>query len=93
MRAMWKIIVSETESPPPIRIIPPWVIIVVGRRPIIVFGPKIDLLTREERISIFHLTERFGLLSHDFTRHGDVSPSPEDIGIQIFVRENQKSSF
>jgi hypothetical protein len=93
MVARWKIMISETESPPEIRIIPPWVIIIVGKWSVIVFGPKIDLLTREERISIFHLAERFSLLSYNFTRHGDLSSFLEDIWIQILVSENQKSSF
>jgi hypothetical protein len=79
------VIIMDTETPPPIRIpSPPWVIVgvgIVGIGAVIVFRPKIDLFARKERISIIHFTERFDLLSLNFTGHGNLFPCPEDIRI------------
>jgi hypothetical protein len=76
---MRKIIITETKSP--IRITPPWVIIIVGIGMVIIFRPKIDLLARNNGISIIHFTERLGLLSLNFPCDGDLFSSPEDIGV------------
>ena len=66
---------------PPVRITPPWVIIVVGIRTVIVFRPKIDLFAHHNGISIIHFTERFDFFSYQFTRYSDLLPSPEDVRI------------
>jgi hypothetical protein len=80
------VVVIKSESPPPIRITPPWVIIpprviIVGIGTIIVFLPKIDLLAQKKWISIIHLAKRFDLLSKDFTGHGDLPSSAEEVRV------------
>jgi hypothetical protein len=82
------IVVIESESSPPIRRTPPWIIIIVGIGLVIIYRPKIDLFTRNNRISIIHFTKRFNLLPLNFTRHCDVSPCSEDVRIQILNNEN-----
>jgi hypothetical protein len=76
---MRKVIITETDSPPPIRVTPPWIIIVVRIGTVIVFRPKIVLSAQEEGISVIHFTEGFDLLSLNFACDGDLFPSPEDI--------------
>jgi hypothetical protein len=89
-----KIMIMEAESPPPIRINPPWIIIiVVGIGTVIIFRPEVKLFTREEGISIFHLSQQFGLFSYNFTGHGDLLPLTENIWVKIVVSEDQESSF
>ncbi len=85
---MGEIVITEAESPPPIRITPPWVIIGVGIGTVIVFRPKIDLFARKDGISIIHFAERFDLLSKNFTRHSDLLPTTEEVRIQIFIGKN-----
>jgi hypothetical protein len=82
------VMIMDTKAPPPIRITPPWVIVGVGIGAGIVFRPKIDLFARKEGVSVVHLTERLDFLSLNFAGYGDSSPSPEDIRIQIVIREN-----
>jgi hypothetical protein len=57
-------VVIIAESPPPIRITPPWVIIVVRVivNWIIIFLPKVDLFAQKEGIPVIHLTKRFDFL-------------------------------
>jgi hypothetical protein len=78
---MGKVIITETDSPPPIRITPPWIIIIVRVGMVIIFRPKIDLFARNNGISIIHFTERLGLLSLNVPCDGDLFSSPEDIGV------------
>jgi len=76
---MREVIITETDSPAPIRITPPWIIIIIGIGGVIVFRPKIVLPAQEEGVSVIHLTEGFGLLSLDFTCDGNLFSFPEDI--------------
>ena len=77
MRAM---VILEADPTPPIRIpppgiiIPPRVIIRIGVGKVIVFLPKVDLLARNKRIAVIHLSKRLELFAHDFTCYGN-SPS------------------
>jgi hypothetical protein len=67
------IVVMEAPSPPPIRITPPRVLIVIGIWiVIIVLRPKINLFARNDRVPILHFAERFNLFSYNFTSHGDL---------------------
>ena len=76
---MGKIIITKADSPSPIRITPPWIVVIVGIGRVIVFRPKIKLSAQEEGISVIHFAERFDHLSLNFTCDGDLFPSPEDI--------------
>jgi len=78
-RIMREVIITETDSPSPVRVTPPWVIIVIRIWMVIIFRPEIDLLAQEDGISVIHLAERFDLFSLNFTCYGDLFPSPVDI--------------
>jgi hypothetical protein len=93
---MAMVMVIKSEFPPPVRITPPWAImpprvIIVGIWAIIVFLPKVDLFVQKKRISIIHFTQGFDLLSKNFTGHGDLPSSPEEVRIQIFPDKNQET--
>jgi len=69
-------------KPPPIGIIPPWIIIppgIITERiwTVIEILPEIDLFAREKGVSVIHLAQRFDLFSQNFTGHSDFPPPPE----------------
>jgi hypothetical protein len=79
-------VVIIAESPPPIRITPPGVIIpprviIGGIWTVIIFLPKVDLFAQKKGIPVFHLTEGLDFLSLNISGHCDSSPSPENIGV------------
>jgi hypothetical protein len=88
------IIIVETDPPSPSPGIPPPII--VGIRIVIernIFFPEIDLFALNQRISVFHFSNRFESLSLNLSSDGNLSTPSEEIGIEIFLRENHKTAF
>jgi len=88
------IIIMETDPPSPSPGIPPPII--VGVRIIIdrnIFFPEIDLFALNQRISVFHFSNRFESLSLNLSSNGNLSTPSEEIGIEIFLRENHKATL
>jgi hypothetical protein len=85
---MGGIVITESKSPPPIGITPPWVIIRVGVGWVVIFRPEINLFARKKGIPILHFTEKLDLLPENLTCHRDFPTLLKEVRIQILIGEN-----